>query len=245
MAQKRALDIIRSGVLTIASIIGGACIVLVLVGIMFGLRPLVVVSGSMEPAIPTGSLILIQQKPAEELRIGDIVTVSRPDGEDFITHRIVQKTPVESGEGVELVLKGDANQSQDPQPYPVDSAERVVLTIPFAGILVTYLQSPFGVVAGILLVLAVVSLYTIKPERTTAAESGVGAEPERGSEPAPDTPTPAPSGATQGGLVPIGRVIDGELWVPVSVLGAPTKGGARAEVASQPAPRAARGGAVE
>ncbi|GAA2186239.1 hypothetical protein GCM10009786_06140 [Leucobacter alluvii] len=298
MGQKKTLDVVRSSVLTIASIIGGFCILLVLAGIMFGLRPLVVVSGSMEPAIPTGSLILIQQKQAEELRIGDIVTVSRPDGEGFITHRILEKTPHDDGAGVDLVLKGDANENQDPKPYSVDSAERVVLTLPFVGIIVKYLQSPFGVVAGVILVLAVVSLYSIRPDRKTeeGAESNDEASPQaphpdraaaqqgtaesiapmyqglhvgdpataRLQQPyapsaaayglhagyveaagayAPRMVVPAPRDARSMGPGvataeprPVGTVVDGELWVPVSVLGAARRFVSDAEGAPQTKP---------
>ena len=50
-------------------------------------KTFVVQSGSMEPAIRTGSLIFV--KPMEKYVVGDIVNIK--DGKNSVTHRIVEK----------------------------------------------------------------------------------------------------------------------------------------------------------
>jgi signal peptidase len=59
-----------------------------------------------------------------------------------ITHRVVD-AGVRPG-GVELVLRGDANASVDPQPYRVQRVGLVLAGIPFGGSALATLQSPVG-----------------------------------------------------------------------------------------------------
>lgn len=77
---------------------------------------LVMTTGSMEPTIPVGSLVMLDKvsdSRSRSLRVGDIVTfhpkVGRPD--ELVTHRIqaVNVSPA----GVTYTTKGDANQSED------------------------------------------------------------------------------------------------------------------------------------
>ena len=56
---------------------------------MFGWRQMVISSGSMEPAISVGDLILVRRQPA--YRVGEVVTYRLPDGA-YITHRIIAAT---------------------------------------------------------------------------------------------------------------------------------------------------------
>lgn len=106
-----------------------------------GLRPLVVRSGSMEPTIATGSMVLVRAIPASEIRVGDVVAVDRPD-RTRVTHRVV--TVVPQGETALLTLKGDANEDNDPQPLVVDDAGELVLTLPSIGRVSAFLASAKG-----------------------------------------------------------------------------------------------------
>lgn len=84
---------------------------LVFIGIplVSGLKPYVVMSGSMEPEIPTGAIAYIDARDTE-FGIGDVITFQLGSDEDpvIVTHRIVGETP----DGL-LVTKGDANDSED------------------------------------------------------------------------------------------------------------------------------------
>ena len=73
-----------------------------------GVRPFIVLSGSMEPAIWTGEAAFIntRDRAVEE---GDIITFLA-GREKYVTHRAVRIT----GEGI--ITKGDANETEDPRP---------------------------------------------------------------------------------------------------------------------------------
>ena len=81
--------------------------VLIATGVMFitGSKPAVVMSGSMEPTIETGSLLLIDTR-FNELENNDIVAFET--GGALVVHRLVKET--EEG----WITKGDANKKEDP-----------------------------------------------------------------------------------------------------------------------------------
>ncbi len=113
---------------------------------MFGYSHLIVVSGSMEPALSPGDMILIRRE--SEYREGDVICF-RDDG-DFVTHRLVGRT----ADGA--VTKGDANNIPDPEPVrPEQIAGRVVLVIPRLGSAALFLRTPGGILLAALLALGV------------------------------------------------------------------------------------------
>lgn len=62
---------------------------------LFGVEVYAVLSGSMEPEYPTGSLIYVKDVPLEELEVNDVITF-RMGGNTTATHRIVEIVPDES-----------------------------------------------------------------------------------------------------------------------------------------------------
>ncbi len=103
-----------------------------------GFKSLVVLSGSMEPSIKTGSVVVT--KPAESYSVGDVVTINKKLGEvDHVTHRIVEK------EGRRVVTKGDANDSPDNwQLTTGDIQGRVLFSVPYLGYAVNFAKSQRG-----------------------------------------------------------------------------------------------------
>lgn len=95
-----------------------------------GMRPVVVRSGSMEPTIATGSMILVERIDASAIEVGDVVAVQRPDRTRVI-HRVL--TVEHRGQTAELTMKGDANEDPDPFPLTVDHAHRLVWEVPVVG----------------------------------------------------------------------------------------------------------------
>ncbi len=73
--------------LTLASVLGLVVLGITVTAHVTGLRPLVVKSGSMEPTIPTGGMVLVRTIPAADIRVGDVVAVERPD-RTRVTHRV-------------------------------------------------------------------------------------------------------------------------------------------------------------
>jgi signal peptidase I len=120
-----------------------------------GVKILAVLSGSMEPAIQTGSLIAI--RPAQEYAVGDIVTFGQAgSGRISTTHRIVEV----KNSGM-FVTKGDANQSRDGKEVLAGEIQgRVFITIPYAGYMVHAVRNPIG----FLLVIILPALYIIGDE---------------------------------------------------------------------------------
>ena len=145
--------IARELVLTVGAALGLLCIGFAIAVHAFGIAPLVVRSGSMAPTMPIGSLALATPVHGTDVRPGDIVSISRPDG-SRITHRVIS-TAAASQVAVTAYLKGDANQYPDPAPYVIGDAHRVVVTIPLAGYAASWMQTP---AARILLGVASITL---------------------------------------------------------------------------------------
>ena len=127
--------------LTVLALVGIVMTGLTVFAAHAGLRPLVVRSGSMEPTIPTGAMVLVRDVKAPEIRVGDVLAVERPD-HTRVTHRVVSVE--HTGATASLVLKGDANKDADPEPVAVAHAGRLVTTLPVAGRVGAFLSSARG-----------------------------------------------------------------------------------------------------
>jgi len=127
--------------LTLAAVLGLVVLGITVSAHVTGLRPLVVKSGSMEPTIPTGGMVLARTIQAADIAVGDIVAVDRPDN-TRVTHRVVEVRP--RGATAELVLKGDANDDVDPAPLTVSQVGQVVLTVPSIGRVSAFFASAEG-----------------------------------------------------------------------------------------------------
>ena len=106
---------------------------------LFGYGVYEIVSGSMEPAIPVGSLVFVQPTEPEDAAPGEIVAFL--SGDSVVVHR-VQKNQLVEGQ---LITKGDANEGEDINPVPYDAVlGRVRLHVPVAGSLMTACSSMLG-----------------------------------------------------------------------------------------------------
>ena len=104
-----------------------------------GLRPLIVYSGSMEPTIPTGSVLMVKPTNQENLYVGDVITVNQPDGLGIVTHRI-QSMQLVDGRYV-FQTKGNANGFPDPELFTLEhQAGRVMGHVPYLGYAIVYAQ---------------------------------------------------------------------------------------------------------
>lgn len=124
-----------------AALVLGVLLVLLQTSLLPGYEVRIVQSGSMEPAITTGSLVLIQA--AESYPVGEVITYQRPGEAVPTTHRIV-RDGLERGELV-YYTQGDANESVDPQPVPRAAVlGRVAFAVPFLGFLLDFARQPLG-----------------------------------------------------------------------------------------------------
>lgn len=147
----------RELALNIGAIAGLICIAATALSLFLEIKPLVFQSGSMSPSIQTGALAFARTVPADQLVAGDVVSVTNASGVR-ITHRVTGLEPVGGGEMM-MTMRGDANAADDPVPYYVSEADRVLWHMNGLGYAVAWLSNPVaiflgGMVAGGLLVIA-------------------------------------------------------------------------------------------
>jgi signal peptidase len=118
-----------------------------------------VLSGSMEPTIKTGSLVVV--KPADNYKIGDIITFQRKTDKELITHRI-EDIKTEGGQTM-YVTKGDSNNSADKKEVAEsDVAGKVLFSIPYLGYIVSFVQKPIGFALFIIVPAFIVIIDEVK-----------------------------------------------------------------------------------
>lgn len=127
-----------------------------------GIRVHTVNSGSMEPAIRTGSIIVV--KPANTYKVGDVIifkpNVYRDDQNPptSTTHRVYE---IKEDKGVEIfVTKGDANDQPDIET--VDKAlimGKVYVAIPFIGYLTNFIKTIEGLII-LIIIPSVIIIYS-------------------------------------------------------------------------------------
>ena len=91
------------------------CIVgylLIAAPMLAGYRPVVVLSGSMEPTYPTGALIYVKDVKPQDVKVGDPITFVLNEELTVATHRVIE---VNTADGW-FRTQGDANDSPDGSP---------------------------------------------------------------------------------------------------------------------------------
>ena len=117
-----------------------------------GYRAYNILSGSMEPELSIGDLVVVKAIQAEELQNGDIVTYYPTDNEGTtVTHRVVS-TMLRDGQVV-IETKGDAVEQSDPLIYGEAVIGVVVFHIPLLGAAIAWIQNHLVLSAGAVVVL--------------------------------------------------------------------------------------------
>ena len=105
-------------------------------------KVLTVLSGSMDPEIKIGSIVVV--KPVSQYRIGDIITFESTNKDvPSITHRIHEMKVVE-GKPV-YITKGDTNNAPDAREITEkDIVGKVLFDVPYLGLAVDFARKPLG-----------------------------------------------------------------------------------------------------
>ena len=143
-----------SGGLPLRRLLNGLGIVLLLVavapfvvyavpGVVGADASFVVLSGSMEPAIAAGDVVVVESVPPGAIAVDDVITYSRSDEAATVTHRVIDIDDA-GGERV-FYTKGDANEDADQRPVPASAlVGAVVLTIPYIGYVIQFVGTRAG-----------------------------------------------------------------------------------------------------
>lgn len=128
---------------------------------LFPYQALVVRSGSMAPAIPTGSIVFYEPVQASAVRVGDVIVFSEPGNPGVkVTHRVFQIR--HAATGPYFVTKGDANGTPDDWHVPaVGSGWKEAFSVPQAGYLLYDLQSTYGRLLLLLVPAALLAAITL------------------------------------------------------------------------------------
>ncbi|MCK8475680.1 signal peptidase I [Microbacterium aurugineum] len=113
---RRAVDLVSRGigmlVLVGLLLVAGATIA---VPALLGATPLAVLTSSMEPTYPPGTLIVVQPTPADDIHVGDVITFQLHSGKPaVVTHRVIEVAVNAAGEHV-FRTQGDNNPDADVQ----------------------------------------------------------------------------------------------------------------------------------
>lgn len=141
-------------VATLAVTLAAAVVVLPRTGLVTNLS---VVTGSMAPSIPAGSLVFVKPVDTRQIAIGDVITFrARTNSEVLVTHRVVG-TVLGTNPKISFRTKGDANRAEDPSLVPDRAVVgRVVYDLPYLGSLSARAGGAGGVASLAGVVLAVV-----------------------------------------------------------------------------------------
>jgi signal peptidase len=150
-----------------SKVVSGLIIAFLLVVVLFliasvvpvpgNIRVFNVLTGSMEPTIKAGSMVVV--RPAENYKIGDIITFNPVGKLDTtpITHRI-HEMKVENGNPV-YITKGDANEVQDLTEIRQNQIiGKMIFRVPFIGAVVNVAKTPIGFTL-LIIVPAVIFIY--------------------------------------------------------------------------------------
>jgi signal peptidase len=153
-----------------------AAVLVALVGLVFwsvaprvaGFQGHVVVSGSMQPRLAPGDVVLTREVTPQQLQPGQVLLFPDPERPDrLLLHRLVSF----DADG-DLVTRGDANQSNDSAHVPAGSViGRAQLRVPHVG-LPAYWRAQgqwghIGLVAGLL---AAATVFATRGSRSSAGE---------------------------------------------------------------------------
>ncbi len=141
--SKKAGNVLVTGLLISTLIMAGLVFGGSMVPALFGLKTMVVTSGSMAPAIHAGDAALVKTTQAELIGEGDVITYRSPGGQGMTTHRVMAVTEIDGT--TYFQTKGDFNRTPDPNLTPSEAVYgKVVLVVPKFGLLLSFSATPLG-----------------------------------------------------------------------------------------------------
>ena len=103
----------------------------------FGVQEFNIITGSMTPTYPVGTLVFVQPKAADTIRPGEVVSYVANENLDIITHRCTGQ----NYDDKTLTTRGDANNAEDAPVLYENVVGVVSYSIPYVGGVVDYLTN--------------------------------------------------------------------------------------------------------
>lgn len=108
---------------------------------ILGYKLFIVQTGSMQPRIDVGDLILVKEVAINDIEKDDVITFRSDKSNNITTHRVKQ---VLNEDSIEFVTKGDANNVEDPNSVKEEQIiGKVTKIIPHIGTGIEFIQKNF------------------------------------------------------------------------------------------------------
>ena len=128
-----------------------------------GYCPLIVLTGSMEPEIKSGDLIIVKQVDGKDVKDGDVIAFFDPDGNgtSILTHRVIEI--IEEDGKLSFRTQGDANDSQDRLPVSEEDLVGIYndVRITGAGKVAMFMQTTAGLIVCVVVPLILLIAWDI------------------------------------------------------------------------------------
>lgn len=128
-----------------------------------GVKPLIVLTDSMDPTIKSGDLIICRVADSDDIKVDDIISFFDPagNGTSVVTHRVIEI--VDDGDGtVSYRTRGDNNNTDDKVLVPEENLVGEYKTrIPLAGHVAMFMQTTPGLIVCVILPIILLVAYDI------------------------------------------------------------------------------------
>ena len=169
---RRLLDIVGYLALALCLALLGSLLTVAATNLL-GYQSYIIYSGSMDPTVKVGSLLLTRPVDVENLQVGDVITYRSPGNHTTLTHRIVSIRQ-QDGQRV-FTTKGDASLEPDPQEVILrGQVSKMGFDIPYLGYVVDFAKSTQGIV--LLLLVPAAGLALIQASKMWRARASTGVE---------------------------------------------------------------------
>ena len=126
----------------------------------FGWRVDAVFTGSMEPALKVGGVVITRPVEAEEISVGDIITFYSPQTGKPTSHRVMA---IQSGSSRYFQTKGDVNEDVDTVAVPMENVVgKVCFHVPYLGYATQFVKTRLGLILTLFLPGLIVILLEIR-----------------------------------------------------------------------------------
>lgn len=181
-----ALRVTRYAVQVAVAAVAVAATALLIGPKALGWQGVIVLTGSMAPALETGGVAFVDPVEPEDIGVGDIMTFTRPDSDQQVTHRVIEV--IGTTTGPLFRTKGDANDIPDGWVVTGDQVVgKVRLALPHLG---GFAELVVGNRRALGLAMAVPALYLIVDDIRRSRAKRREKEEDEAAPPAPPVPAP-------------------------------------------------------